>query len=175
MAAQHGLDLGNAEAATATYAQGCVGMIDTGEAIDVGIGGVTGGQQTGEHRAQGDVSANGGGVVLLGVEHAFDGEIAEAGADVLYAPHLKDLATMKLVASSVSKPLNVVMSAADPDLTVDQIESVGVKRISVGGALSRLALAAFMKGARDMKGGSFRWMRETMPSKDLKPVFRERT
>jgi 2-methylisocitrate lyase-like PEP mutase family enzyme len=98
----------------------------------------------------------------------------KAGADVLYAPGIRDLATMKQVASSVSKPLNVVMSAGDPDLTVEQIASVGVKRISVGGALSRLALAAFMKGARDMKGGSFKWMRDTMPSKDLKAVFRER-
>ncbi len=95
----------------------------------------------------------------------------KAGADVLYAPHLKDLATMKLVASSVSKPLNVVMSAADPDLTAEQIAAVGVKRISVGGALARLALAAFMKGARDMKGGSFKWMRETMATRDLKAVF----
>ena len=41
----------------------------------------------------------------------------KAGADVLYAPGLRDLATMKLVASSVGKPINVVMSAADPDLT----------------------------------------------------------
>ncbi|NDH61551.1 MAG: isocitrate lyase/phosphoenolpyruvate mutase family protein [Alphaproteobacteria bacterium] len=96
----------------------------------------------------------------------------KVGADVLYAPHLKDLATMKLVASSVSKPLNVVMSAADPDLTAAQIESVGVKRISVGGALSRLALAAFMSGGRAMKEGSFTWMRETMSSGDLKAVFR---
>ena len=79
---------------------------------------------------------------------------------------------MKLVASSVSKPLNVVMSAADPDLTAAQIESVGVKRISVGGALSRLALAAFMNGGRAMKEGSFTWMRETMSSGDLKAVFR---
>jgi 2-methylisocitrate lyase-like PEP mutase family enzyme len=99
----------------------------------------------------------------------------KAGADVLYAPGLRDLASMKTVAGSVSKPLNVVMSAGDPDLTVEQIASVGVKRISVGGALSRLALAAFMTGARAMKDGSFAWMRETVPSKDLKAVFRERS
>ena len=96
----------------------------------------------------------------------------KAGADVLYAPHLKDLATMKQVVSSLSKPLNVVMSAADPDLTAAQMEAVGVKRISVGGALSRLALAAFMKGAREMKEkGGFGWMRETMPTGELKKVF----
>ena len=97
----------------------------------------------------------------------------KAGADVLYAPGVRDLATMKLVASSVTKPINVVMSAADPALTAPQMEAVGVKRLSVGGALSRLALAAFMKGAREMKDkGGFTWMNDTMPSKDLKAVFR---
>jgi 2-methylisocitrate lyase-like PEP mutase family enzyme len=96
----------------------------------------------------------------------------KAGADVLYAPGLRDLQTMKLVASSVGRPINVVMSAADPALSADQMAAVGVKRISVGGALSRLALAAFMKGAREMKDGGFTWVREAMPTRDLKPVFR---
>src|SRR6188508_453905 len=63
----------------------------------------------------------------------------KAGADVLYAPGLRDLATMNLVASAVGKPINVVMSAADPALTAAEMEAVGVKRLSVGGALSRLA------------------------------------
>ena len=96
----------------------------------------------------------------------------KAGADVLYAPGLHDLETMRMVASAVTKPLNVVMSAGDPDLTAEQIAATGVKRISVGGALSRLALAAFMKGANDMKAGSFLWMRDTMATSDLKKVFR---
>jgi 2-methylisocitrate lyase-like PEP mutase family enzyme len=95
-----------------------------------------------------------------------------AGADVLYAPGLRDLATMRIVAAEVTKPLNVVMSAGDPDLTAEQIAATGVKRISVGGALSRLAMAAFMKGARDMKDGRFLWVRDAMPSSDLKKVFR---
>lgn len=96
----------------------------------------------------------------------------KVGADVLYAPGLADLATMRQVVSEVNKPLNVVMSAADPDLTAEQIAAVGVKRISVGGSLSRLALAAFMKGAREMKAGGFHWMRESMPTSELKKVFR---
>ena len=95
-----------------------------------------------------------------------------AGADVLYAPGVRDLATIRTVVSAVSRPVNVVMSAADPDLTVAQLASVGVKRISVGGALSRLALAAFMKGAREMADrGGFTWMRDTVPSRELKDVF----
>src|SRR5476649_2715935 len=96
----------------------------------------------------------------------------KAGADVLYAPGLRDLASMKLVASSVSRPINVVMSAGDPDLSAAEMEAVGVKRISVGGALSRLALAGFLKGAREMKDkGGFTWMRDTIATKDLKPIF----
>lgn len=95
----------------------------------------------------------------------------KAGADVLYAPGLLDLATMRTVASEVTKPLNAVMTGADPNLTADQIAATGVKRISIGGSLSRLALAAFMRGAKEMKAGSFLWMRDTMPTSELKKVF----
>ena len=53
------------------------------------------------------------------------------------------------------------------------MEAVGVKRLSVGGALSRLAFAAFMNGAREMRErGGFSWVREAMPTNDLKVVFR---
>ena len=98
----------------------------------------------------------------------------KAGADVLYAPGLRDLATIKTVVSSVSRPVNVVMSHADPSLSAAELEAAGVKRLSVGGSLSRLAMAAFMKGAREMKEqGGFTWMREAMPSRDLKAVFRQ--
>ncbi len=90
---------------------------------------------------------------------------------MLYAPGLRDLATIRTVVAEIGKPLNLVMSAGDPDLTVEQLEAAGVKRVSVGGALSRLALAAFMKGARAMKAGSFAWMRETAPTLELKKVF----
>jgi 2-methylisocitrate lyase-like PEP mutase family enzyme len=96
----------------------------------------------------------------------------KVGADVLYAPGARDLATIRTLAASVAKPLNVVMSAADPSLTAEQLAEAGVKRISVGGALSRLALAAFLRGAREMKDrGGFTWVRDTVPTRDLKAVF----
>jgi len=98
----------------------------------------------------------------------------KAGADVLYAPGLRDLATIRAVTAAVGKPLNVVMSAADPALTAEQLAEAGVKRISVGGALSRLALAAFLRGAREMKDrGTFTWVRDTVPSREIKPIFRQ--
>jgi 2-methylisocitrate lyase-like PEP mutase family enzyme len=95
-----------------------------------------------------------------------------AGADVLYAPGLRDLATIATVASSVTKPLNVVMSAADPTLTAAQLAKAGVKRISVGGALSRLALASFLRAAHEMKEqGRFTWIADTVSAKELKRLF----
>jgi len=97
---------------------------------------------------------------------------AAAGADVLYAPGLRDLETIRQVVAAVPKPLNVVMSAADPDITARQLAGVGVKRISVGGALSRLAFAAVRDAAVAMRdAGTFQWMRDTVPSKDLKAIF----
>jgi len=97
---------------------------------------------------------------------------ARAGADVLYAPGLRDLATIRQVVAAVSKPINIVMSAADPDLTTQQLADAGVKRISVGGSLSRLAFAAVRDAAVAMRDqGSYQWVRQAMPSKDLKAIL----
>src|SRR5499425_364983 len=97
----------------------------------------------------------------------------QAGADVLYAPGLRDLATIRTVVASVRKPVNVVMSHGDPSLTLAQLAEVGVKRVSVGGSLSRLALAAFLRGAREMADkGAFTWMRDTVSSRELKEIFK---
>jgi 2-methylisocitrate lyase-like PEP mutase family enzyme len=98
---------------------------------------------------------------------------AAAGADVVYAPGLRDLETIRKVVAAVPKPLNVVMSAADPGITAQQLAEAGVKRVSVGGALSRLAYAAVRDAALAMRNaGSFQWVRDTMPSKDLKGIFK---
>ena len=99
---------------------------------------------------------------------------ATAGADVLYAPGLRDLETIRCVVAAVQKPVNVVMSSADPEITAQQLADAGVKRISVGGALSRLAFAAVRDAAVAMRdAGTFRWVRDTFPGKDLKVIFRQ--
>jgi 2-methylisocitrate lyase-like PEP mutase family enzyme len=96
----------------------------------------------------------------------------QAGADVLYAPGLRDLATVRAVVSAVGKPVNVVMSHIDPAITAAELAAAGVKRISVGGSLSRLVLAAFLRGAREMKeSGGFTWARDTVTGKELKGIF----
>lgn len=94
------------------------------------------------------------------------------GADVLYAPGVRDLPTIRTVVSSLGKPFNLVMGFADPTLTVNQLSAAGVKRISVGGAMSHFALAAFLQSAREMKDkGSFTYVREMAPIKQLRDAF----
>jgi 2-methylisocitrate lyase-like PEP mutase family enzyme len=95
-----------------------------------------------------------------------------AGADVLYAPGLKDLDTIRTVVSSVSKPVNVVMTHADPSLTAADLAAVGVKRISVGGSISRYVMNAFMGAAREMaERGAFTFVGENPPWRELLDQF----
>lgn len=94
------------------------------------------------------------------------------GADVLYAPGTRDLDTIRTVVSAVSKPVNVVMGLADPTITVDQLSEAGVRRISVGAALSRVALAAVLKAAREMQQeGGFTFTRDMVSSGELRDIF----
>ncbi|MBR0896248.1 isocitrate lyase/phosphoenolpyruvate mutase family protein [Bradyrhizobium tropiciagri] len=95
-----------------------------------------------------------------------------AGADVLYSPGLYDLGTIKTVVSALKRPFNLVMGFADPTLTLEQLSAAGVKRISVGGAMERHALAAFLRCAREMKDqGSFGFVRDMAPVKDVRDAF----
>lgn len=95
-----------------------------------------------------------------------------AGADVLYSPGLYDIDTIRTVVSAVKRPFNLVMGFADPTLTVEQLSAAGVKRISVGGAMERHALNAFLRAAREMKDqGAFTFVRDMAPVKDLREAF----
>jgi 2-methylisocitrate lyase-like PEP mutase family enzyme len=96
----------------------------------------------------------------------------QAGADVLYAPGLKDLDTIRTVVSSVTKPVNVVMTHADPSITAADLAALGVKRISVGGSISRFVLNAFMGAAREMaEHGAFTFAGENPPWRELLDAF----
>jgi 2-methylisocitrate lyase-like PEP mutase family enzyme len=95
-----------------------------------------------------------------------------AGADVLYASGLRSLAEVRQVVSAVNRPVNVVTGTLDPAITAAQLEAAGVKRISVGGALSRLVMAAFADAGRAMKNeGSFAWMGDMMSMRDLRQML----
>ncbi len=93
------------------------------------------------------------------------------GADVLYAPGVKTLEQIRTVTSAVGKPFNVVMGFADPSITLDQLGEAGVRRVSIGGAFSRVALQAFMNAAAEMREGRFGFVRDSAPIKDLWAAF----
>ena len=96
----------------------------------------------------------------------------DAGADVLYAPGLRNLAEVREVVGAVKRPFNVVTGWLDPDITAADLAEAGARRISVGGALSRLALATFAQAGRAMKEqGSFAWMRDMASIADLSKLY----
>jgi 2-methylisocitrate lyase-like PEP mutase family enzyme len=88
----------------------------------------------------------------------------EAGADVLYAPGLPGLDAIRTVCRAVSRPVNVLGGRG---LSVRALADAGVKRISVGSGLSRAALGAFVRAARELKeSGTFEFLREALPYAD---------
>ena len=97
---------------------------------------------------------------------------AAAGAEVLYAPGLKTVAEIRAVVQAIDRPLNVVTGWLEPGITAADVAAAGAKRISVGGALNRLALAAFVDAAQAMKEqGSFEWMQRIAPMPPLRKMF----
>jgi 2-methylisocitrate lyase-like PEP mutase family enzyme len=100
---------------------------------------------------------------------------AEAGADVLYAPGLPSLEVIREVCACVSKPVNVLMGLKGATYTVDQIAAAGAKRISVGGALARAALGAFVRAAREIKEkGTFTFAAEAIPHAEVTAYMSKR-
>ena len=89
----------------------------------------------------------------------------EAGADVLYAPGLTTKDDIAALVSSVSRPLNVLMGLPGVHLTLAELSSLGVKRVSVGSGLSRAALGAFVRAAREMlESGTFTFSADALSS-----------
>lgn len=79
---------------------------------------------------------------------------ADAGADVLYAPALPDLDAVRAVVRAVSpKPVNVLIGPASGPVPLEVLLDAGVKRVSLGGALYRRALAGLADAARAMSAG----------------------
>ena len=96
----------------------------------------------------------------------------EAGANVLYAPGLTRLEDIASVVRSVDRPVNVVMGLSGAQLTLADLASVGVKRVSVGSALSRAALGAFLRGAREiLESGRFTFAQEAVSYRDINAMF----
>lgn len=102
---------------------------------------------------------------------------ADAGADVLYAPGLTSLADIKAVVDAVApRPVNVLLgSSGHSELTIDRLEDLGVKRISVGSAIARAAYSSFFRAAQEIhQKGTFSFADETMPYGELNTLFKSK-
>jgi 2-methylisocitrate lyase-like PEP mutase family enzyme len=96
----------------------------------------------------------------------------EAGANVLYAPGLRTKQDITVVVTSVDRPVNVLMPLQGVIFTLAELSELGVKRVSVGSALSRAALGAFLRAAREMKQqGTFTFADETVPYAEISAMF----
>jgi 2-methylisocitrate lyase-like PEP mutase family enzyme len=98
---------------------------------------------------------------LVGHEDALNESIrrlqayAEAGADCLYAPGVRKRADLEALVKAVApKPFNLLVGVASP-LTLSDYAEMGVRRISVGGALAGAAWTAFARAARHLAEGRF--------------------
>ena len=96
----------------------------------------------------------------------------EAGADVLYAPGLKTREEIVAVVRSVDRPVNVIMGLQGVQLNLDELSEMGVKRISVGSALSRAALSTFYRAALQMKEHkTFTFAEDALKVRELNAMF----
>ncbi|HSK01172.1 MAG TPA: isocitrate lyase/phosphoenolpyruvate mutase family protein [Kofleriaceae bacterium] len=101
---------------------------------------------------------------------------ADAGADCLYAPGVRDPDTIATIVRAVApRPVNVLVSAPGPGLTVRQLADLGVRRISVGSALARVAWGAFMRAARSLaETDAFEGLAGATPVAELNELFAPR-
>ena len=99
---------------------------------------------------------------------------AHAGADCLYAPGLRTPDQIAAVVAAVApKPLNVLVGAAS-ELTVGQLAALGVRRVSVGGALARSAWGGFLRAAKLLaEHGRFDGFADAAPGNELNAFFRD--
>jgi 2-methylisocitrate lyase-like PEP mutase family enzyme len=97
---------------------------------------------------------------------------ADAGADCLYAPGIRTREQIETLVKAVAPmPVNLLMSTAS-GLTVKDVEAMGVRRISVGGTLARVAMHAFIKSAREIaEQGTFDSFAGTISNAELNAFF----
>ena len=102
---------------------------------------------------------------------------ADAGADCLYAPGVTGAEEISAIVDAVApKPVNVLVSTNNCNVTVAQLADLGVRRISVGGALARAAWGGFISAAKAIhERGSFSAFAEAAPFGELNDLFSNKT
>jgi 2-methylisocitrate lyase-like PEP mutase family enzyme len=98
---------------------------------------------------------------------------AAAGADCLYAPGVRDPGEIAAIVAAVAPlPVNVLVSAPSDVLSLARLADLGVRRVSVGSALARVAWGAFIRAAKDLAAGSFDGLDGAVPFAEINEIFR---
>jgi len=99
---------------------------------------------------------------------------AEAGADVLYAPGLRTAEEVRAVVQALAPcPVNVLMGMAGVPLCVNQLQDLGVRRVSVGSSMARAAFGALQRAAQEIREqGTFGYAEQALPFDQLNELFR---
>ena len=96
----------------------------------------------------------------------------DAGADCLYVPGISDAETIGRLVKEVGAPINVVMGLAGRPMSVNQLEDLGVKRVSIGGSLARATFGLIRRAAAEIRDhGTFTYAREQVPDSELCRFF----
>lgn len=97
----------------------------------------------------------------------------KAGADVLYAPCLPDLQSIKTLCESVDKPVNVVMGLSGAAYSVAELADAGVRRISLGSSFARAALGGLQRAAKEViEQGTFNFASDAIPFKVINDLMK---
>jgi 2-methylisocitrate lyase-like PEP mutase family enzyme len=97
-----------------------------------------------------------------------------AGADVLFAPGLPDLAAVREVCAAVRKPVNFMVGIKDKSFTVAELKTAGVRRISFASSLYRAALTGLLGASREIKdAGTFGYLDGAMTTAEMNAFLRK--
>jgi 2-methylisocitrate lyase-like PEP mutase family enzyme len=97
-----------------------------------------------------------------------------AGADVLFAPGLPDLASVRTVCAALAKPFNFMAGIRAKSFTVAELEAAGVRRISLATSLYRAAVSGLVEAAREVKErGTFGYLERTLTTPELNAFMRD--
>jgi 2-methylisocitrate lyase-like PEP mutase family enzyme len=96
-----------------------------------------------------------------------------AGADVLFAPGLPDLAAVRAVCAAVSKPVNFMVGIKEKAFPLSELAAAGVKRISLATSLYRAAMTAFLDAANEVRNkGEFSFLDRCVTTPELNKLMR---